>query len=772
MEILPIVTKGAVGSIGRILENAINGLSAAPSLLRKTAELRNFAGQVTTKYSSYCRGAHGNLRILAMSKAVELRHIYTNLRVIDRISRTLNKSSDEIVDSILAGSRREDPEAEVFSAEMVAQSMPRLVILGSAGSGKSTFLRYFLLQQLAMTNSVERIPVLVQLNDMNQGDAGVRQKVADRFHECGVEFSTDLTERLLQTGKLHILLDGLDELRANRRNQIISEIKELLRSHQQCCFIITCRSSAYDFWFEDCNHFQMERFSTVEIQSFIKKWFEEESERGKEIATQILSNPRLRDLCSNPLMLTIVCVGFVSNISDNRSEIYRDAIVALLKQWDDSRSVYRDDPYKALSSKRREELLANLAARTFSENQIVFTESRAVSIVEAFLAGMPPLIKEAVGDDLSHVLRSIESQHGLIEKRSSSFWIFTHLTFHEYFTAYYLAAQHEDVRSNAVLANLGKPDWREVMLLTAALLPNADKFVVDCMALIASAFKRLPAKPHIEREIAVAHRAIDEAHLDSRTLFSSKVESKRRFRLIEQRKPFRLDQMKQIIDTFRIAITKRIEQVDFNAYWSDDAYAGMGAFAHAISDLASILVNRRVGLSRDDVRKNLWEAGVQLRVENTRFVDDLNAIFDGTNIYRLTNRQHFYLTVHCLDQCLREVESLVQQLDMRGFERYFYSVYLDQEIPIAQLTRNAISHEVSKQVRRVAAINTSRAKKLLALVAGETLADILLSPVVLTPGVRQAAIATLKHIISDDPLGDKDPPDPDEPDVGKSALTA
>jgi hypothetical protein len=125
------------GPLSRILDGAIRGVAGAPSYLRKQAELRNFLGRVTEKYTTYCNEIYRNVRILAMPKPIELQQIYTQVRVSDQIQSQQKKPETEIVRSILAG---RDTAAKNLSALAVAKSTPRLVLLGRPGSGKSTFL--------------------------------------------------------------------------------------------------------------------------------------------------------------------------------------------------------------------------------------------------------------------------------------------------------------------------------------------------------------------------------------------------------------------------------------------------------------------------------------------------------------------------------------------------------------------------------------------------------------------------------------------------------
>jgi hypothetical protein len=185
-------------------------------------------------------------------------------------------------------------------------------------------------------------------------------------------------------------------------------------------------------------------------------------------------------------MPTIVCVGFQAglDVSNNRAEIYKDAVDALLMRWDASRSIYRDRQYKAFTTKRREELLADLAARTFINDEIVVTEARAEEAIVDILSGMPVLSDHENRLDGKGVLNAIAVQHGLMEEKAKGLWAFAHLTFHEFFVAHYLVSRDVTLRAAIIGRFLSRPDWREVVMLTAALLPDADRFVLHILGAI------------------------------------------------------------------------------------------------------------------------------------------------------------------------------------------------------------------------------------------------------------------------------------------------
>ena len=80
--------------------------------------------------------------------------------------------------------------------------------------------------------------------------------------------------------------------------------------------------------------------------------------------------------------------------------------------------------------------------------------------------------------DSKAILRAIEVQHGLLIERARGIYSFSHLTFQEYLTARKIVASSNSEELHRALQQLAtqitNPQWREVILLTSSMLPNAD----------------------------------------------------------------------------------------------------------------------------------------------------------------------------------------------------------------------------------------------------------------------------------------------------------
>lgn len=238
---------------------------------------------------------------------------------------------------------------------------------------------------------------------------------------------------------------------------------------------MTCRIAANEYTFTQFTEGEMADFAPSQVERFAQKWFAADVEKGKLFLTE-LKKPEhegLRELARIPLLLTLLCLGFAETLifPNRRVEIYEEAIDALLKKWDASRNIRRDELYKNLTLGRKRQLLARIAAASFEKGDYFLPKQQLVNQIESYLRGVPGSNPDEI--DGEAVLRAMEAQHGILIERAHGIYSFAHLTFQEYFTARYIVENVADGTLRRLSLFLTERRWREVFLLTASSLDDA-----------------------------------------------------------------------------------------------------------------------------------------------------------------------------------------------------------------------------------------------------------------------------------------------------------
>lgn len=432
----------------------------------------------------------GTMRVLDMTQPIGLGAIYTDVNILERVAAKTRLEIQELfancgvedVDRAGLG-RIKEPRVPGFQA---VRDKKLLMILGRPGAGKTTFLKRLAIAALDGEFLGDRVPVFVTLKEF-----------AETINQPGLlNFAAGFTapnssrndfEALLDAGRALILLDGLDEVMEKDHDRVIREIRTFAETCSENHIVITCRIAAREYIFQQFTEVEMADFDDAQIQSFAHKWFSTkennpESTTGKLFWNELESRKPVKELATNPLLLTLLCLEFDESAAfpQSRAELYERALNVLLAKWDGQRRIKRDEVYKGLSLKRKETLLGQLAMFTFERGDYFFREHIATKQIEQFIRNLPGASEdpEALLVDSGAVLKSIEAQHGLLAEPATGIYSFSHLIFHEYFTAKnILDISHPAAQEKALeklIEHISDKAWREVFLIVVERLDSAD----------------------------------------------------------------------------------------------------------------------------------------------------------------------------------------------------------------------------------------------------------------------------------------------------------
>ncbi|MBD2395469.1 NACHT domain-containing NTPase [Cyanobacterium aponinum FACHB-4101] len=459
--------------------------------------------EIRNKYKSYLINKYDLIKVLEMSYPIPLNQLYTNVNILEKITanqrkniKELNSKAKNNIDRL----RLSEKVVEKISGLDAVKKYNQLIILGKPGSGKTTFLKYITIQSISENFLNDFIPVFISLKDFAEleNNLNLCQYITQLFTSNLCIKDSDINS-LLALGKLLILLDGLDEIKEQNTKKVIKEIQYLFDKFPNNRFIITCRIAAKEYIFENFTEVEIADFDQKQIESFVTNWFRAKNlQLTKEFLKQLKINQPIQELASNPLLLTLLCLEFEESgdFPNERGELYKRAIDTLLRKWDSKRGIQRDIVYKQLSVQRKEILLTEIAFKTFKEENYLLKQSNLEKLITDYIQNLPDAQTdlETLRTDSQAVLKSIEAQHGLLVEQAKNIYSFSHLTFHEYFTAKYIVDHAnteniEDLVLKELVWHIFFKNWREVFLLTSEMITKADAMVLRmkyCLDLFAS----------------------------------------------------------------------------------------------------------------------------------------------------------------------------------------------------------------------------------------------------------------------------------------------
>jgi len=439
-------------------------------------------GDAAESYRAHLLALYGTVRVLGATHDAPLDDLFTDLYILDHITARRRFNLQALQEQGHDDFRRKEDESKRTNGVALVRMGQNLYILGKPGAGKTTFLKYITVQA-AQWRAIQRIPIFVSLHDWAmQGEGDLVTFIVHRFNVCGFPDAADFVEQLLVQGKGLLLFDGLDEVKqeAGQRMRLTSLLQDFVDKYSKNSKIqvlITCRLAADQYIFRGFDEVEVADFTEAQVEMYAHNWFATAPEKLALFLAELSKHDHkgVRELCNTPLLLSLICLAFDDNLrlGESRIDIYENALDALLRRWDASRSRQRDaTAYGKLRPQQKMKILAAIAAQTFERGEYFLRQRELEELLSEQLAQLPNASPKSEIDGLD-VLRAIEAQHSLLVERAAGIYSFSHLTLQEYFTAWYIK---ENGRIPSLMSRLTDNRWREVFLMTASLLANADEF--------------------------------------------------------------------------------------------------------------------------------------------------------------------------------------------------------------------------------------------------------------------------------------------------------
>jgi predicted NACHT family NTPase len=452
-------------------------------------EIQDLIADIRQRIEPIVKKECGKMRVLDMEQDIALGEIYTDVNILENLTAKQRLGLEELhclFHSELADFERlgwGKAQKRVSGLEAV-QGHRKLMIWGKPGAGKTTFLKYIAMECLAERLGTNCLPIFLSLKEFAEkpGQPELLHYIKYKFVDTGVKI--EVIEKLLNHGKALFLLDGLDEVLEKDSHRVISQIQQLADHlhYGKNQFLITCRIAAKEYLFQGFREVEVADFDEEQIRVFVTKWFQSKNPaKAEKFMEKLADNEPIQELASSPLLLTLLCLVFgeLTNFPHNRAELYEEGVDILLKRWDGKRGIERDQLYKNLSAKRKEDLLSLIALETFRQGNYFFKQKVAETYIAQSIENLPDAKSdpEALRLDSEDILRSIEANHGLLVTRAKGIYSFSHLTFQEYFATRKLTLNPTTETLRELVSHLTEKRWRELILLAVEMLEDATELM-------------------------------------------------------------------------------------------------------------------------------------------------------------------------------------------------------------------------------------------------------------------------------------------------------
>lgn len=420
---------------------------------------------------------------------------YTDLREADirrweeRVQKTGASFLPVPLDELFTGFRKILNE----SGKKAEDTIPRFILLGPPGSGKSTFAQY--LSWRAANGNLTAcgrkiLPALVRLKEWQASKYhSLPDYLEEKYRNIPPPAPTALEWRQwLQRGAVLLLFDGLDEIDHNESFR--NAFKESLVNFNNCPSVITCRSVSFEQHKALCSDFPVFTLGSVErternnyIQKFPaqnREYFDPEG-----LIKELDRTSQMQPLAENPLLLSIICYVFDGNekikLPTSRGILFDKVVEKLL---DRKKGEMPTRPSRFQMRRILESAALDLFAGMANRRQLIFDEE---SVIDALTRGAEACGLGNPGDIADNLLKRAKDT-GLLREDYGQGYLFLHLTVQEFLAACALARQindpgkgrHPEIELESRALSLNKfldskawdPRWQEVITLMAGRLKD------------------------------------------------------------------------------------------------------------------------------------------------------------------------------------------------------------------------------------------------------------------------------------------------------------
>ncbi len=410
-----------------------------------------------------------------------------------------------------------------------------LVLLGEPGAGKTTTLQFvglcFANEPKNWANEMletdeKRIPIRLILQNFadtfsKQGSTilnALINEVASRL-SCKEEIAHELIEDWNGNGELLILLDGLDETRA-QHEIVVRQIRNFANApvRKDVRIIVSSRLVGFAALGNPFKEYVIKPLEKPEeAEAFVRGWLEALQpglgEQSKKLVETLSAQPALRRLINNPLILRLAAEQFARSgkIAQDRAELYASYAN---EAW--QRAISRD-------AKEEEKELAFQSLEIFAWHIQMSGKGSKAEVENAFVKYKIVSTQEKAGS----CLRLIRDQMGLVIYVQERL-VFSHTTFHEYFVAQRLKriwVDNEINTWNFLRYRLHLPYWREPLLLLASILDEVKvKKLITKVRLAKSRYEF-----YLKRDFVLSATLIGESKIKDKTFIQPYVKASRNF---------------------------------------------------------------------------------------------------------------------------------------------------------------------------------------------------------------------------------------------------
>ncbi|WP_425917208.1 NACHT domain-containing protein [Acinetobacter sp. TSRC1-2] len=311
------------------------------------------------------------------------------------------------------------------------------VIEGVAGQGKSILLRYLSFKEY---EGLKRIPIFIELRKINK-EGEILGFIKEAINSWVFSVSDELLDWVLKSGKIVLLLDGFDELKAKDVPNVIKDLEGICQQYPMTQIVISSRP---DNAIQSSNYFKVlciRPYKDDERIGLTRKLVEDDDAFNNLLKALKESPLKVDELLSTPLMVTLFVMTYRAKlvIPDSMSKFYEELFSVLIYKHDRTKPGYQREFKSNLNESELQEWFETLCFISKNNKTLVFENRQALlacirqSILKRFQQENPSALLEDVSKNLCLIIRDGNN------------YSFIHRSIQEFFVASFFKKRPQDL---------------------------------------------------------------------------------------------------------------------------------------------------------------------------------------------------------------------------------------------------------------------------------------------------------------------------------------
>ena len=267
----------------------------------------------------------------------------------------------------------------------------RVILSGNAGLGKSLLCKSIFLE---MVNKAESIyPIFIEMRDLrNHYNLSLLEYICWELSDVKNKINISTLETLIRNGNILLILDGLDEIDFDIKNEYSIQILELTKKYPRLNILVSSRpDDSLRSWTNFCeiNINELNKKQSIEL---IKKLRYDEKTKNQfinKIDNELYESHK--SFVGNPLLLTMMLMTFqeFAEFPNKIYLFYEQAFQTLFLKHDSLKNLYIRKSRAGMDIHEFKRVFSYFCIHTHLEKKIVFSEEKAREILKSIRQTSP-----------------------------------------------------------------------------------------------------------------------------------------------------------------------------------------------------------------------------------------------------------------------------------------------------------------------------------------------------------------------------------------------